>query len=199
MIYKQVRGFSIMEPEKMAVVGVTMVIVVVGVLIGMSFLTFPASGGDDDNTITKTTQDTDLLELGLDVPSNWEFEMSDGTTLTLADLEGQIVLVDLMATWCGTCTTQNGYLETIVEDLAGTVVVISLTVDTSETTSMMADYKSSRGLTWDHGVDNRHFLNYFSISSVPSMVLIDADGVFRYFHVGLWTAPSISSTVASIL
>jgi len=188
-----------MEPEKMAVVGVTLVVVVVGVLIGMSFLTFPASGGGDDNDLTKTTQDTDLLELGLEVPSNWEFEMSDGSTLALSDLEGQIVLVDLMATWCSTCTTQNGYLQTIVDDLAGDVVVISLTVDTSETTSMMADYKSSRGLTWGHGVDNRHFMNYFSISSVPSMVLIDASGVFRYFHVGLWSTASMSTTIASIM
>nr|KXH72446.1 MAG: hypothetical protein AM325_08855 [Candidatus Thorarchaeota archaeon SMTZ1-45] len=74
-----------------------------------------------------------------------------------------------------------------------------MTVDSSETTSMMADYKSSRDLPWAHGVDNRQFLNYFSISSVPSMVLIDSDGFFRYFHVGLWSAVSISDTVGLIL
>ncbi|MHA3963297.1 MAG: TlpA family protein disulfide reductase [Candidatus Thorarchaeota archaeon SMTZ1-45] len=104
-----------------------------------------------------------------------------------------------MTTWCSTCTTQNGYLETVHNSLAGTVVIISLTVDSSETTSMMADYKSSRDLPWAHGVDNRQFLNYFSISSVPSMVLIDSDGFFRYFHVGLWSAVSISDTVGLIL
>ena len=47
-----------MEPEKMAIVGVTMAIVVVGVLIGMSFLTFPAGGGGDDSNLTRTTQCT---------------------------------------------------------------------------------------------------------------------------------------------
>jgi hypothetical protein len=86
-----------------------------------------------------------------------------------------------------------------VDDLAGTVVVVSLTVDTSETASMMADYKSDRGLSWAHGVDDTLFLYYFSVTSVPSMVLIDGDGFFRYFHVGLWTPASISTTVASIL
>ncbi|MFW9833753.1 MAG: TlpA family protein disulfide reductase [Candidatus Thorarchaeota archaeon] len=188
-----------MEPEKMAIVGVTLVVVVLGTVIGASFLTFPTGNGDNDTQLTRTTQDTDLLELGLEVPTNWEFDMSDGSTLTLSDLEGQVVLVDLMATWCSSCATQNGYLETISEDLAGTVVVVSLTVDTSETTSMMADYKSSKGLSWAHGVDDRHFLDYFSISSVPSMVLIDADGFFRYFHVGLWTDASISSKIGLIM
>jgi len=187
-----------MEPEKLAIVGVTLVIVVVGMAVGVSFLTFPVGDNGDDTQLTKTTQDTDLLELGLEAP-DWTFEMSDGTTLSLSDLEGDIVLVDLMATWCTSCATQNSYLESIVQDLTGTVVVVSLTIDTSETTSMMADYKSSKDLSWAHGVDNRQFSNYFSVSAVPTMVLIDSDGFFRYFHVGVWTDAAISTKVASIL
>jgi thiol-disulfide isomerase/thioredoxin len=192
-----VRGFSAMEPEKLAIVGITIVVVVVGLVIGVSFLTFPVDNGED-NQLTRTTPDTDLLELGLEVPANWEFELSDGGTLSLSDLEGQIVIVDLMATWCSSCATQNSYLKTVHEELAGTVIVISLTIDTSETASMMAEYKSSKDLPWDHGVDNRHFLDYFSISAVPSLILIDADGFFRYFHVGLWTVASMTDKIVSI-
>jgi thiol-disulfide isomerase/thioredoxin len=198
IINKFLRGFSTMEPEKLAVVGITIVLVVVGLLVGMSFLTFPADGDGGQNQLTKTTRDTDLLELGLEVPKTWIFEMSDGTTLTLSDLKGQVVLVDLMATWCSTCITQNSYLETVDVNLAGVAVVISLTVDTAETVSMMNDYKTSKSLSWAHGVDNRLFLDYFGISSIPSLVLIDGDGFFRYFHVGLWSAVSISDTIASI-
>jgi cytochrome oxidase Cu insertion factor (SCO1/SenC/PrrC family) len=183
---------SVMDPKKMAIVGVTVVLVFVGLAIGSSFLVFPT------NQLTRTTQDTDLLELGLEVPSNWEFNMSDGSILSLSELKGQVVLVDLMATWCSTCSTENGYLQTLANDLVGTVVVVSLTVDTSETPSMMADYKSDHGLSWAHGVDNRQFMDYFSISSIPSMVLIDANGIFRYFHIGLWSDASISARVASI-
>ena len=185
-----------METEKLVIVGVTLVIVVVGLVIGVSFLTFPTD--NDNNNLTPTTQDEDLLELGLEVP-DWTFDMSDGTTLRLSDLEGQVVLVDLMATWCTNCDTQNGYLETIFSDLAGSVVVMSLTVDSSETVSMMADYKSNKELDWQHGVDGGHFRNYFSISSVPTMILIDGNGFFRYYHLGLWTDAAISVKVASIM
>ena len=187
-----------MEPDKMAVVGVTLVVVVVGLLIGVSFLTFPAGGDGGHEQLTRTTQDTDLLELGLEAP-DWTFEMSDGSTVSLADLEGQIVIIDLMATWCSSCATQNGYMETVHENLGGTAVIVSLTVDTSETVSMMADYKSNNDLPWAHGVDDRQFLDYFSISSVPTIILIDGNGFFRYFHIGLWTSASISTTVAEIV
>ncbi len=187
-----------MEPEKLAVVGVTLVVVVVGMLVGVSFLTFPSDNGGGHNQLTRTTEDTDLLELALEVPDNWTFEMSDGTTVTLSDLQGQVVLIDLMATWCTTCATQNGYLETVNDGLAGVGVIISLTADTSETVSMMDDYKTSKDLPWAHGVDDGLFLNYFSVSSIPSMVLIDGDGFFRFFHVGLWSAASISDTIALI-
>lgn len=188
-----------MQPKKLAIVSIVLVIVTVGLALGVSFLTFPLNDDGGDNQLTPTTRDTDLLELALEVPDSWEFEMSDSTTLSISDLQGQIVLVDLMTTWCTTCATQNGYLKTVYESLSGTIVIVSLTVDTSETASMMADYKSSRDLPWAHGVDNRQFLNYFSISSVPSMVLIDSDGFFRYFHVGLWSDSSISNTVGLIL
>ena len=187
-----------MEPEKLVVVGVTLVVVVVGMLVGVSFLTYPADNDGGHNQLTRTTEDTDLLELALEVPDTCTFEMSDGTSVGLADLEGQVVLIDLMATWCTTCITQNGYLETVNAGLGGLGVIISLTVDTSETVSMMNDYKTSKSLPWAHGVDDTLFMNYFSVSSVPTMVLIDGDGFFRYFHIGLWSAASISDTIGLI-
>jgi len=187
-----------MEPEKLVVVGVTLVVVVVGMVVGVSFLTYPTDNDGGHNQLTRTTQNTDLLELQLKVPDSWTFAMSDGSSITLADLEGQVILIDLMATWCTTCTTQNDYLETVNEGLGSLGVIISLTVDTSETVSMMEDYKTSKDLPWAHGVDDTLFMNYFSVSSVPTMVLIDGDGFFRYFHIGLWTAASISDKMASI-
>ncbi len=181
-----------MKPKKLAVVGVTLIIVVAGIVAGTAFLIFP------EYELSITTRDTDLLELGVKVPDTWEFEMSDDTTLSLSDLEGHVVLVDLMAIWCSSCAIQNGYLETVYDSLGDSLIIISLTVDSSETASMIANYKLEEDLAWAHGVDDGKFLYYFSISSIPSMVLIDANGYFRYFHVGLWSVESISSTVGLI-
>ncbi|MHA2383668.1 MAG: TlpA family protein disulfide reductase [Candidatus Thorarchaeota archaeon] len=189
-----------MEPEKMAIVAVTITMVTVGLLIGATFLTFDTGDNGGEHTpLTRYTTDRDLAELDLS-PDGWSFEMSDGSTLQLSDLLGQVVVVDLMATWCSTCNIQNGYLEEISVNLAGTAVVVSLTVDSSETVSMMADYKSNKGLDWDHGVDTgRSFKDFFNVVNVPTIVLIDADGVFRYLHIGLWSTTSLTDTIATIL
>jgi len=186
-----------MEPEKMAISGIIIVVVVIGLTLGISVLAFqePANG----STLTEITLDTDLLELGLQVPSTWEFEMSDGTTLAISDLSGQAILVDLMATWCSTCTIQNGYLESAYTSLSGSLFIMSLTIDRSETVPMMADYKSDRDLSWDHGLDtNAVFTNYFLVTQVPTLVLIDGDGYFRYVHEGTWTEAVITDKVASL-
>lgn len=190
-----------MEPEKMAVTGIIIVVVVLGLTLGVSLFTFQApEGSGNATTLTGIVADTDLLELGLQVPSGWEFAMADGTTLSISELSGTIILVDLMATWCSSCSTQNGYLETVYDTLAGSLVILSLSVDVSETAEMLDNYQSTNGLPWDHGLDTgSSFTNYFQVTNVPTLILIDGDGYFRYMHVGLWSEAVITDKVASIM
>jgi len=185
----------------MAVTGIVLVVVVLGLTLVVSLMTFQVpEGSGDDTTLTEIKADRDLLELGLQVPSDWEFDMADGTTLSLSDLSGKIILVDLMATWCTYCVTQNSYLETVYDTLAGPLVILSLTIDRSETVAMMEDYQSDKGLPWAHGLDTgSSFTNYFEVTSVPTLVLIDSDGYFRYMHVGLWSEVVITDRIASIM
>ena len=180
-----------MEPEKMAITGVLLVVVILGLTLGVSVFTF------QDPEITA---DTDLLALGLQVSSDWEFDMADGTTLSISDLSGKVIVVDLMATWCTYCITQNGYLETVYDTMSGSVEILSLTIDRSETVSMMADYQSDKGLPWDHGLDtDASFTSYFSVTSVPTLVLIDGDGFFRYMHIGVWSEAVLTDRITSIM
>jgi thiol-disulfide isomerase/thioredoxin len=192
-----------MESERVAITGVITIIIIAGFTLGVSLFAFQDSantGTTDDSPLTGIVLDQDLLELGLQVPSSWSFEMSDGTTLKLSDLNGTIILVDLMATWCSSCATENTYLNTVYENLAGPLAIISLSVDISETPSMLADYKSVKGLAWDHGVDSSsYFTTYFGITNIPSLVLIDGDGYFRFYHIGLWSAASISDVVGMMM
>jgi len=192
-----------MEPKKLAIVAITIAIVFVGLTIGVSYFAFQSSANPETTTespLTRTSIDRDLLELGRQVPDNWSFSMSDGTTLNLDNLTGKIILVDLMTTWCSACAIQNSELETVYGTLAEPLVIISLSVDVSETVSMLDDYKTTKGLPWSHGLDsNSSFTYYFSVTNIPSMVIIDGDGYFRFFHIGLWNAADISDTVASIM
>ena len=187
-----------MEPDKMVITGLVIVVVVVGLVVGVSLFAYQAPDPEGGHT-GDITFDTDLLDLGLQVPSDWEFELSNGTSISLSDLNGKTVLVDLMTTWCTTCIAQNSILESLHDSMVGSLYILSLTVDRSETTAMMADYQTDKGLPWDHGLDTgAKFANYFNLAYVPTMVLIDGDGYFRYVHEGPWTLASMSDTITSL-
>jgi len=126
--------------------------------------------------------------------------MSDNEILSLESLEGEFVLVDLMATWCSTCTGQNTYLKELYNNLNGELEIISLTVDISETATMMAEYKASKGLPWPHGLDtNSVFSEYFSVTQIPTMVILDANGVVRWKHIGIWTTSQMTETLSLMM
>jgi hypothetical protein len=74
-----------------------------------------------------------------------------------------------------------------------------LTVDLSETAEMMADYKEQHEAEWYHGIDSDNvFSNYFDVANIPTLVLIDSEGYFRWKHVGLWPVDNMRSTISSI-
>ncbi|UCE10796.1 MAG: TlpA family protein disulfide reductase [Candidatus Thorarchaeota archaeon] len=191
-----------MQTEKMLVLGFMVVLVSIGILIGASFLTFaPAGNGNGGTTTTSATiyEDTYLESLDLHVP-DWNFLMSDDELISIQDYEGQFVVVDLMATWCTTCAFQNGNFETLYDNMAGDIEILSLTVDVSETVSMMANYKSTKGLDWPHGLDtNRQFTNYFSVSTIPTIVVIDNEGRFRWMHIGIWSVDDMTQTLSAMM
>lgn len=64
-----------------------------------------------------------------------------GATFTLADFAGKTVLVEPMATWCGNCRAQQGYIATAMESLnPDEFVFISLSVGENVSNSVLADY-----------------------------------------------------------
>lgn len=193
-----------MESEKLLIVGLIGVIIVVGLVVVASpylFLTPTGGSGDGNNNSGGTiSPDVDLLDLSLEVP-DWNLEMSDDSIITMYELHGKFVIIDLMATWCTFCASQNSELLEIYNTIdSDSLVIISLTVDDTETIEMMAEYKVDNDLPWAHGLDTSDvFGDYFSVTSIPTAILIDADGYFRWVHNGVWTESSITQTLSQMM
>jgi hypothetical protein len=190
-----------MQPEKALIVVVVGTVAVLGFAVGFTFLTF--DGGTPNNHTNTTSeniaQDVDLRNLGVQLP-DWNLIMSDGSFQTLHSLRDRFLVVDLMATWCSSCTTQNDNLKTLYNNMGDSIHLISLTVDTLETEAMMAAYMADNDLPWPHGLDTQSvFSNYFNVEYIPSIVIIDDEGYLRWFHVGLWSEPDMAETLALLM
>ena len=91
-------------------------------------------------------------------------------------------------------------MKEIQEDYSDSVRIISLTVDLGESAALMAEYKKNHDLSWEHGVDsNGVFASYFNVVYIPTLVLIDENGYFRWVHTGYWSSEDISATLNALL
>jgi peroxiredoxin len=122
----------------------------------------------------------------------------DGAPLALADLRGQVVLLDFWATWCGPCTTQYPHLNHWHAQYASKGLRIVALSD--EEPDLVRDYAASQKLAYPIALDPDDKVRavYF-VPGMPSTVIIDRAGVVRYVAVGVTNPVEIDYAITTLL
>lgn len=130
-----------------------------------------------------------MVSVGAPAPA-YAAELQDGTPVSLADHRGEVVLVNIWATWCKPCRQEMPALDTLHRRHAAQGLRIAgVSIDLDEDRAKVAEFAASLGATYTlwYDPDDRVSTTFLALG-VPASYLIGRDGTLRWRHVGPVTA-----------
>jgi thiol-disulfide isomerase/thioredoxin len=116
--------------------------------------------------------------------------------LTLADLRGQVVLLDFWATWCAPCIAAIPQMKELHEKFKDKgVVVLGVTkyygyaeghpMNPVQESAFLETFKKDKALPYPFAVadDDVNAIKY-AVSAIPTTVIIDRKGIVRFIGTG---------------
>lgn len=110
----------------------------------------------------------------------------DGETITLSDLRGQVVLLNIWASWCPPCRAEMPAMQRVWEEYQKQgVMVLAVNSTAQDTLADAQAFVTDNGLTFPIPLDtDGEVTRLYRVSSLPTSFFIGADGVIREVVIG---------------
>jgi peroxiredoxin len=109
-----------------------------------------------------------------------------GDSVSLASLRGQVVLVNLWATWCAPCRHETPYLQSLHEQHADDgLTIVGISMDTREARDQVEEFVAEYGVTYRILLDPQmRGLDTWHVLGLPASFLVDREGTLRWLRFG---------------
>ena len=138
-----------------------------------------------DRTGTSTAGAIPAPRDGFLVP-DFTLQTLEGETVSLSDMRGQAVLVNLWATWCPPCRAEMPAMQKMYAEYKEQgFVILAVNMTYQDTQSAVLPFAQEYGLTFPILLDKTGAIgNKYELRSLPSSFFIDRDGIIQEVVIG---------------
>jgi peroxiredoxin len=124
-------------------------------------------------------------ELGRPAPDYRAVTLS-GDSVSLAQMRGRVVLLNVWATWCHPCRDEIPVLQALHERYASAgLSLVGVSVDARGEEDTIREFATDFNMTYPVWLDpDERVQSTFLAIGVPATFLIDRSGMLRWRHVG---------------
>jgi peroxiredoxin len=138
-----------------------------------------------------------------DKAANFKLEALDGSTVSLEQLKGKVVFLNIWATWCGPCREEMPSMETLYDELRTNrdFVMLAVSQDTKGRL-VVAPYVEKNGYHFKVLLDPENKVGEaYDVSGVPETFIIDRGGRIVAHHMGAfdWSRPDVKDALRQLL
>jgi cytochrome c biogenesis protein CcmG/thiol:disulfide interchange protein DsbE len=133
------------------------------------------------------------------------FKLKDltGDSVSMDDLRGKVVFLNIWATWCAPCREEMPSMEKLYERLHDNkgFVMLAVSQDTGSREEVVA-YVKKHGYRFDVLLDPQNAVaEAYKVSGVPETFIIDRSGRIVAHHAGAfdWSQPEIRDALDELL
>jgi cytochrome c biogenesis protein CcmG/thiol:disulfide interchange protein DsbE len=137
-------------------------------------------------------------EIGRLAP-DFTLETPGGEVVSLAELRGQVVLINIWATWCPPCRAEMPTIQAVYERYGPEGFAVAA-VNMNEGPEVVAAYLRDHGLSFPVPLDRDGQVSFaYRANALPSSFFVDRRGVIRAIYRGPMSRGVITGTVERLL
>jgi peroxiredoxin len=127
---------------------------------------------------------TSLVRVGDPMP-DFTLADADGSTFSMVEAKGKVVLINFFATWCGPCLSELPHIERIWADYRHPKKFQLLVIGREESMESVRDFRSKNGYSFPIAADpDRAVYSLFAKESIPRTLVVSPDGRIVYSKAG---------------
>ena len=171
---------------------------VLGVLLvfgGLAMFVWLVAGTNQ----SKSSETTPALPLKGNIAPDFSLPSLDGKNVQLSDFAGQVVVVNLWATWCPPCRAEMPMLNVYYEAFRDEGVTI-LAVNSEEDAPTVKQFMQTHGFSMPVLLDSQSdVFALYQATGLPTTVVIDREGRIQHVHTGEITAKQLDAAIRPLL